>query len=182
MASLLGEGFDRSNLQLGFTASIFTVLLPFLGWGVGWFMKKFERNYQNSTSHLGLICLNEREMGPFVARGPGTLRYFWPWCFPITSPPTLLTVSALIAAGDDGVFSSSIFTNQIEPNHDTVSWKKVYEAFFHQYVPWARQYGLQVPPPTKDSAIDMALSAAQKPTQQYACEKLYLDRRPKTVS
>lgn len=187
MASLFGENFDKANLAVTFASGISAILLPFLGWAVGWFFKKYEKNYQMSTGHLGRISLNKLEMGSFVVSAPGSWRYFWPWCFPITHPPTLPRVSSLIAAGDDGVFSSIIFTNLIDPNHDTVSWKSVYEAFVYQYVRWQQRYGLRSPTFQKDSdpTIGMALSAAQKKlklTRKSACSKLYFDPRPKEVS
>ncbi|KAK1753895.1 hypothetical protein QBC47DRAFT_429294 [Echria macrotheca] len=172
LESLFGDRFDKTNLSIGIAAAFFTVLLPFFGYLIGIAKSKFDYAHQRSISFLGSICMNELQMGPFVSRDPISRKYYvCPFRkFPIARPPTLPTVASLIAAGDDGVWSSDIFNKRIPPNHDTVSWKRFYEAFFYECV--AR---VHLPDLPKDSAVRSALSAARKEFPS-ADDQLYLGR------
>src|SRR5215469_7972656 len=73
-------------------------------------------------------------MGFFVAKAP---RWWWaifPFLgVPRVPVPMVPSVSALIEAGDDRIFTSSMF-NSILPDRRKVSWNAVYERFFIEYV------------------------------------------------
>jgi hypothetical protein len=84
------------------------------------------------------------KMGYFVACGPSPWRKLWPFNLRKTRPPRLLTVAGLIKAGDEGIFTSSMFDG-ISANHEQVSWKALYEAFFREYAWTSQRLGILAP-------------------------------------
>ncbi|KAK5656412.1 hypothetical protein OQA88_4793 [Cercophora sp. LCS_1] len=120
-----------------------------------YFKTNWELNYRESTKHLGPICMDEQEMGRFVAKGPlKKWSFFQIHNFPRTQPPNLLAVAGLIKAGDEGAYTSKIFS-KIPQNHCNVSWKPFYDAVYTEYASWLRNAG--VPFPEAEGDIDLAM-------------------------
>jgi len=102
----------------------------------------WEINFRWATKHLAVTCQDEDKMGYFVAKVPA--KWHWQWFFPflIRRPvplPVVTTVSGLIKAGDEGVFTCSMFDSVANKTSEVaVSWKPIYEAFLRECV-WAVQ-------------------------------------------
>jgi len=101
----------------------FTTIIGFLSGIYLYFYEKKDRLFREQ---LGSTYFDKDSLGYFV-----TERSFF---LPFLSPPKtyLPDVAGLIAAGDDGVYTSSMFA-WILPGYQQVSWKVLYEAFFREY-------------------------------------------------
>jgi len=123
------DKFNASNTALGYVNTVVTLLgVIWAAWTASWHL-----GVQHATKHLGPVCRDEDLMGFFVVKAP---RWWWaifPFLgMPRVSVPVVPNVSALIEAGDDGIFTSSMF-NSILPDRRKVSWNAVYERFFIEH-------------------------------------------------
>jgi hypothetical protein len=124
------EKFNVSNAALSYVNTVVTLLgVIWAVWTAAWHLSVLR-----ATKHLGSICRDKDQMGIFVVQGP---RWWWaifPFLgVPRLSLPTVPRVSALIEAGDDGIFTSSMF-NSILPDRRKVTWNAIYERFFVECV------------------------------------------------
>jgi hypothetical protein len=124
------EQFTKANSVLGFVSTVVTI--AGIIWGI--LVAGHQLCQRIAKDQLGSICLNEDLMGYFVTK-VSLIWSLFPILMPKPHPPSLLSVSGLIEAGDAGVFSSSIF-DWMTARYSRVSWTPFYEAFLREYV-WA---------------------------------------------
>lgn len=136
-----------------FIATLSTILGVVYGiWKTQW-----ETSLHKSTRHLGLIALDEHKMGCFVAEVPAKRSWDWwfPFCMKRVKVPIAPSVAGLIRAGDESIFSSSMFDDalnalkgdqhQVFDDPDdanfqrladvrdaSVSWRPILEAFLKE--------------------------------------------------
>ena len=133
--------YSQAKSVLEFIATVSATIGVLYGlWRAEW-----EFNFRKTTKHLGATCQDEGKMGYFVANVPSMWsKQWWKSLLPIlmqnpTPIPSVPTVSGLIKAGDDGVFTCGMFDCIARNTDDTsVSWKPIYEAFLRECV-WATQ-------------------------------------------
>jgi hypothetical protein len=132
---MLSGGYNTSDSILAYINTVVTLLGVIYGvWTATWHL-----NRNRATKHLGSLCQDKDAMGFFVAKIPSEWRRIFPFFICKVPIPRIPSLYAFLAAGDDGVFTSSIF-DSISSNQDNVSWRPFYEAFFLEYA-WAL-YGL----------------------------------------
>lgn len=110
------------------------VWITILGFLYGIWAGTYAWTRQKTIQRLGSTCYDKEQMGPFVARFSRWWQRVFLFIFPIPCKvpvPHLPTITALIKAGDDGLYTSALFDG-IEANYQQVSWKPLYEAFFHE--------------------------------------------------
>jgi len=85
---------------------------------------------QTARDDLGRACCDKKLMGYFVAKQPATLAYFFR--LRTTIIPEVPTIASLIRAGDDLMYTSSMF-DQIPPSvSQQVCWVSLYTQFFNE--------------------------------------------------
>jgi len=134
---MLSETYETSDSIIHYTSAVLAVAGGLWGlWTAAWRL-----NFWIVTDHLGPVCRDKQEMGLFVAKVPSWGWWFLPFFLPFypgrTAKPRVPTVSALIKAGDAGVFTSSMF-DYMRHNPQTVSWRSLYEAYFYERA-WAAE-------------------------------------------
>ena len=144
------ERFNVSNTALSYVNTVVTLLgVIWAVWTAAWHL-----SVQRATKHLGPICRDKDLMGFFVVKAP---RWWWAifpfFGIPRVDIPLIPSVSALIEAGDDGVFTSSMF-NSILPDRRKISWNAVYERFFVEYAWKLAQSGLNGAAPLRRDSWD----------------------------
>ena len=105
-----------------------------------WAVRKagWEINFRAATKHLGDVCCDRDMMGYFEVEMPSFLtRYLFPFWIAQRKAPKVPTISGLIKAGDEGIYTSAMF-DWTPPNYDRVSWKPLYQAFFQELWWWKR--------------------------------------------
>jgi hypothetical protein len=131
--------------------------------------------YRSSTGHLGSICCDKKRMGYFVANIPSKWRqYLFPFFICRTPTPRILSIKGMIKAGDEGVFTSSMF-NWILGNYEAVSWKPLYEAFF-QEVEWNSRRNELLSAPKIDRNKDLERYMTQVKTYGVNVDKVEADK------
>ena len=123
------DRFNTSNTVLGYINTVVTILgVIWAVWTAAWHLA-----VTRATKHLGSVCRDEDLMGFFVVKAPSRWWALLPFFgVPRASVPVIPSVSALIMAADDGIFTSSMF-NSILPDRRKVSWNAVYERFFIEH-------------------------------------------------
>ena len=88
-----------------------------------------DRKKRAAEIDLGRICCSQDEMGYFAIKSPSLwnpLHYTRKVKLPVVPD-----ITAIIEAGDDMAFTSSLF-DSIPANHDEVCWLGIYEGFFNE--------------------------------------------------
>jgi AAA+ ATPase superfamily predicted ATPase len=125
---MFSEQYDSSNSVLSYVNTVVTLVgVVWAIWTAAWHL-----NFQRATKHLGSLCQDKDVMQIFVADIPSNWRRIFPFFIGKVSAPQVPSISTIIQAGDDGVFTSSMF-GSIPSNQNNVSWMPIYESFFLEY-------------------------------------------------
>lgn len=175
--TMFSEQYNTSNSILGYLNTVVTLGgVLWAVWTAAWHL-----NFNRTTKHLGSVCQDKDAMEFFVAKIPSQWRRIVPFGISKVPIPRVPSIYALLAAGDDGVFTSSMF-NSIPTNQDSISWKPFYETFFLEYA-WALQgsrcRGLPVLR-DKESDPHGYLLSFQKKAQEVVWKKIQ-NRHPKAI-
>ncbi|KAK7221320.1 hypothetical protein V2G26_009323 [Clonostachys chloroleuca] len=143
--TVFNKTYEKSLSVFTYLGAVLTVLGVIYGvWTAQW-----ELNRRRATNHLGPVCQDQDEMGSFVVDIPQQRRRLWPFFIRRVPKPLLPTLSAIMTAGDNGMFTSSMFEwipfVPAEQRH--ITWIAFYESMFREYTwyqEWPRQGGMQL--------------------------------------
>ncbi|KAJ5319955.1 hypothetical protein N7508_000238 [Penicillium antarcticum] len=120
--------------RFGDVKSVFDLvatILTILGVWYGVFKAQWQLSLRRSTGRLGNVCCDKEQMGYFYPEVPSRKRQIFPFFIKDSKIPTIPTVAWIMKAGDEGVFTSSMF-NWITRRQAQVSWRPLYESLFRE--------------------------------------------------